>query len=159
MRRKERIDIFLKEVNLLELLTTQWGLFGENAKPKNILKCVDEIREHLLLIKEQWETAPDLRFSQVLIKLGFISNKPGYWYYLEEHEILQKQDVEPSKYMLWGTNFDKDMKRLPKTIWKPICELDTSHIHAILDGGFCENHNRYIEAFENELIKRDKFEH
>jgi hypothetical protein len=60
---------------------------------------------------------------------------------------------ECANYMCWGSNYDKDMNRLPKTIWKKICELDTNHIEAILDGNFTKN-EKYIQIFEYEINRR-----
>jgi hypothetical protein len=54
--------------------------------------------------------------------------------------------------MLWGNNYDKDMNRLPKIIWKPIKELSTDHIKAILDGNWTDGH--YKVLFQNELKLR-----
>jgi hypothetical protein len=60
-----------------------------------------------------------------------------------------------TKYLNWGQNYDKDMNKLPKTIFKPICELTTDHIEAILKGGFCRN-EMYLKVFAYELNKRKK---
>jgi hypothetical protein len=57
------------------------------------------------------------------------------------------------QYLLWGNNYDKDMNRLPKTIWKPIAELDTDHIQAILDGKWCKS-EYYLQVFNDELKYR-----
>lgn len=54
------------------------------------------------------------------------------------------------KYLRWGKNFDKDMNKLPDTIWETIENLNTGHIEAILDGGFCKN-EIYLDTFKKEL--------
>jgi hypothetical protein len=45
------------------------------------------------------------------------------------------------------------MNKLPETIFKPICELNTGHIEAILKGGYCKN-EMYLKVFAYELNKR-----
>lgn len=59
------------------------------------------------------------------------------------------------EYLKWGSNYDKDMNPLPKTIWKPIKELDTDHIEAILEGNFTNN-EIYLDTFKKELEWRKK---
>jgi len=54
------------------------------------------------------------------------------------------------KYLKWGSNYDKDMNRLPKTLYKCIKDLDTEHIQAILDGNWCKS-EYYLEVFNEEL--------
>lgn len=58
------------------------------------------------------------------------------------------------EHLKWGVNFDKDMIKLPKTIWKPIKDLKTDHIQAILDGGFVSGNKFYKELFQEELKYR-----
>lgn len=65
-------------------------------------------------------------------------------------------ELEAREYLKWGRNFDKDMNRLLKTEYILIKDLDTSHIIAILDGGFVENNKFYKELFKKELKIRNK---
>ena len=53
-----------------------------------------------------------------------------------------------------GVNFTKDMERLPKTIWKPVMDLNTDHIQAIVDGGYADKNPFYLEVFNEELKHR-----
>jgi len=106
------------------------------------------------IVEKYWLENPDLRFSQVLINLGIIPNIPGVWYYIEEDEILEQLGIESREYLLWGQNYDKNIKLLPKTIRKPIKDLTTEHIQAILDGGYAGN-KKYLECFKNELKLRE----
>lgn len=46
--------------------------------------------------------------------------------------IYSENIADISKYLCWGVNYTKDMKRLPQTEWRPINTLDTEHIEAIL---------------------------
>lgn len=65
-----------------------------------------------------------------------------------EHETRRK-------YIKWGINYTKDMKRLPNTIFKPIMDLETDHIQAILDGNHTKN-TFYLGLFNDELEYRLK---
>lgn len=59
------------------------------------------------------------------------------------------------QYLTWGNNFDKDMNRLPETIYNPIMDMTTDHIQAILDGNWVENNPFYEELFKKELEFRN----
>jgi len=58
------------------------------------------------------------------------------------------------KYLKWGSNYDKDMNRLPETIYKTIEEMDTDHILAIIEGNYCKS-EYYYKIFKQELINRE----
>jgi hypothetical protein len=60
------------------------------------------------------------------------------------------------KYLTWGNNYDKDMNRLPETIYNPIKDMTSDHIQAILDGGWTKNNQFYEELFKEELKFRIK---
>jgi hypothetical protein len=47
------------------------------------------------------------------------------------------------------------MKRLPKTKWKKIIDLETEHIKSIVNGGFVANDSFMKKVFENELKYRE----
>lgn len=59
------------------------------------------------------------------------------------------------KYLKWGTNYDKDMNKLPNTIYQTIENMDTGHIQAILNGNYCKS-KYYSDIFKQELINREK---
>jgi hypothetical protein len=59
------------------------------------------------------------------------------------------------QYLTWGSNFDKDMNRLPKTIYNPIKDMTSDHIQAILDDGWAKNNPFYEELFKEELEFRN----
>lgn len=59
------------------------------------------------------------------------------------------------QYLTWGNNYDKDMNRLPKTIWNPIKDMTMEHIQAILDGGWAKDNPFYVELFKEELKFRE----
>ncbi len=51
----------------------------------------------------------------------------------------------------WGKNYDKDMNMLPETEWMLIKDMTTDHIEAILEGGYANGNDFYVEIFNNEL--------
>jgi len=55
------------------------------------------------------------------------------------------------QYLTWGNNYDKDMNKLPETIYNPIMDMSKEHIEAILEGGWCKNNPFYEELFKEEL--------
>jgi hypothetical protein len=60
------------------------------------------------------------------------------------------------QYLTWGSNYDKDMNRLPETIYNPIMNMTSDHITAILEGGWAKNNPFYEELFKEELKFRIK---
>lgn len=150
MRNIKRIDRFLELVDNENLLTNIWKLPLKDADLRAVLSLISvKGRE----IKEFWYNNPDLRYSQVLIGLGIVPNYPGFWYMYEEDEILEDQGIKGYPLLLWGVNFDKNMNQLPETDYRFICDLETDHIQAILDGKWTK-HPKYLEAFNNELNRR-----
>lgn len=59
------------------------------------------------------------------------------------------------EYCKWGVNYTKDMELLPKTLWKPIKDLETDHIKAILDGNYSKEGTFYNQIFKEELKFRE----
>ena len=80
---------FLEEVDLKYLFTNTWALYERFDSMVYIL--VERIKEDKLAIKKFWRDNPDLRFSQVLIIMNYMQNIPGFWFYIEEDEILKRQ--------------------------------------------------------------------
>lgn len=67
--------------------------------------------------------------------------------YSDDHLIIRE-------YLTWGVNYDKNMNRLPNTIFKPIKDLEIDHIEAILR---TQNLSElYEETFHKELEYRNK---
>jgi hypothetical protein len=153
MRPKERIPIFLNLVdgNYTDVLCNAYGL---NDDELEIDVYVDRIYDRIDEIRLAWEDNPDWRFSQVLVNTGIIPNKPGFWYYKEELEVLDDLGIDRREFLLWGQNYDKDMNRLPETIYRPIKDLNTDHIKAILDGGWCKA-GSHFECLKEELKRRE----
>jgi len=55
------------------------------------------------------------------------------------------------QYLTWGNNYDKDMNRLPETVYTSIMNMTSEHIQAILDGGYANRNPFYKELFKEEL--------
>ena len=155
MRAPERIDKFLSIVDKRHLLLNIWKICNEDSRDNiiNFHSILTLIEINKVKIHDYWHENPDLRYSQVLVNLGIIPNYPGFWYYVEESDILRDQGFPISECLVWGVNYDKDMNKLPKTIYKYINELETDHMHAILDGSWTGN-PEYLEAFKYELNRR-----
>lgn len=153
MRSPERIPIFLNLIdgNYTGVLENAYGI---NEGEYDIDAYVDEMYNRKDEIKSFWNDNPDLRFSQVLVGLSIIHNIPGFWYNMEENEVLEILGIDRREYLLWGQNYDKDMNRLPETIYRPIKDLDTDHIKAILDGKWCTS-GYHFECFQEELKRRE----
>lgn len=152
MRRPERIPIFLDLTygKISDILFLIFNLSTYLDPVEIVNRYYDKLPE----IKSFWLENPDLRFSQVLVGMQIIPNVVGSWYYIEENEILEQLGIEPREYLLWGQYFDKDMNRLPEPIYRPIKDLETDHIKAILDGDWCRL-DEYKECFKNELKRRE----
>lgn len=77
---------------------------------------------------------------------------------LDRYKELSKYDdgkhSTRRKYLYWGNNFDKNMKRLKETKWIPIKDLSTEHIENILLN--VENINPlYKKTFQREILYRE----
>ena len=74
----------------------------------------------------------------------------------EDLSVMDDENHETRRECLfWGVNYTKEGKWIESgTIWKHIKDLDTDHIHAIVDGGFVKNHPFLEEVFNDELKYR-----
>ena len=147
MRLKERIPNFIEKVNIENLLLNIWELPVSK-------ETIESIKKDLPRIQQLWTEYPDERFSQTLVNNNYIPNYQGFWYYMEESEILKEQGVDASEYLFWGQNYDEKGKRLPETRYRLIKELDTDHIKTILNEGHTEEGSEYHKALTKELEKR-----
>lgn len=138
MRPIERIPIFLKLVDWVKL-SERWDL----EQPLHYMSRK---------LRTYWLQNPDQRCGQVFINLGVLLDRMNIWCD-EESSILNDQGVSQREFMLWGSNYDKNMNPLPKTIWRPIIEMSTDHIENILEGGWAKN-PAYKKAFKDELELR-----
>ena len=147
MRLKERIPNFIEKVNIENLLLNIWELPVSK-------ETIESIKKDLPRIQQLWTEYPDERFSQTLVNNNYIPNYQGFWYYMEESEILKEQGVDASEYLFWGQNYDEKGERLPETRYRLIKELDTDHIKAILNERHTEKGSEYHKALTKELEKR-----
>ena len=149
MRPKERIPIFIRHVNIRQLIT-EW--FKNMKIPTfSMNKAIKEITTKILYLTQYWQDNPNLRFSEVLVNTGLLPTIPGTWYYEEDHDILIKQGCYPRDITLWGRNFNKEGNRLPKTEWILIKDLSTNHIENILISEFIHLNDKYKKYFQYEL--------
>ena len=72
-----------------------------------------------------------------------------------QYELLEKLGYQPRETRYWGTNFTPEMKKLNKTEYKLIKDLDTDHIKAIIDGGWVGEKNPYYTLLTEELKLRE----
>lgn len=147
MRNIIRIDNFLSKVDLRYLLLHIWKICDDN----NIDQVEKSILDNLSSIREYWSAYRDLRFSQVLVNLGFIPNMSGYWYYYEEDEILKEQGCKPRDYIYWGSIFDNNGERLPETKYSLIKDLTIEHMQKLVSNGWLRNDN--IDKIINDELK------
>lgn len=124
----------------------------EDLEKKELTDNINE-EESKDLILNYWLENPDQRFTQVLVNTGLIPNYPGFWYYVEETDILEKQGINPREYIFWGVNYTKDMERLPNTKWTLLKDLKSDHIEAIIDGDFTKD--LMLDFMKNELKSRE----
>ena len=152
MRPKERIPIFLDKLDW-EILAERWGID---------IKLFNHIRSRSGTIKPSfiryWKKSPDLRFGQILINFGILSDSLKIWCD-EENDILDDQNVLPREYLLLGRCYDADMNPLPKIEWILIKDMSTDHIKAILRD--VENNkmgckSNYLKAFKEEIKLRNE---
>jgi hypothetical protein len=150
MRVLERIDNFLSKVD--------WGKLNDRWELRKLipdLKSVLTTQINPTLV-EYWKENYDMRFGQVLINLNIVPDNMKIWGD-EDEDILLDQGLAPEEVYYWGSNYDKDMNLLPKTIYRLIKDLDTDHIENIykyvFDTGGRLSMN-YRIAFNNVLKSR-----
>ena len=159
MRRPERISIILNNISWFNFLQQMTKL---NKMDADLKRLVDKITLNLYEIHDYWKQYPDLRLTQVLVNLNLMPNTPGTWYYTEETQwMIENEILEPREILFWGRNFTKTMKKLNKTQWILIKDMDTEHIKAVVEG---HNHplklpwckEPYLTYFKNELKLRNE---
>jgi hypothetical protein len=69
--------------------------------------------------------------------------------------IYSDGSFEKDRFLLWGINYDKNMKRLPETQFVPIKDLNTDHIWAILIT-LPDMNKKYRRVMEEEIIYREE---
>lgn len=145
MRNKVRIENFLNKVNINHLINDIWKLTDIDIK--NII-------DNIPLIKEKWHDMPDLRFSQILIRLNFIPNSFGFWYYYEEDDILKLQGYKPRDYKFWGNIYNKDGELLPETNYILVKNMNIDHMQKLIDGKWLREGTEMYKVILDELINR-----
>lgn len=154
MRSEIRIDNFLLKVDIRDLLLNIWKVCDES----NIDFVFNNIVNNMSHIREYWHQYYDLRFSQILISLGYLPNSVGFWFYLEEDEILEHQGYKPREYTFWGSIYDKYGKLLKETRYSLIKDLERSHIEKIISGQFVRLDTEIYDIMMYELKLKSRRE-
>jgi hypothetical protein len=107
-------------------------------------------------LKLYWTNNPDLRLTQALINLNMISD--GWYWIVEEVDFLIMEEIlKFEEIHFWGNNYDEKGKKLRKTKWILLKDLDISHIENILKY-FDENSLDLNEEYKKYFLKRIKLE-
>lgn len=141
MRQKERIPICLKLFRRKNIFKKLYDSdFAYNLFFKNYRK-----------IKSTWEKYPDLTLTQLLINGGYMNDGP-LWNIEEDDWLVDNKFVNIEDIKYWGINYSKEGKRLDKTQFKMLKDLDLDHIENIIK--FFERNNamnqlnkKYLEYF------------
>lgn len=146
MRQQHRIPIILdvlkdndnKRVVLEHLFKPKPGTQMEIGMPfyeiDNIIKAWKLSED---LVKKLWIKNPDLRLTQALINVGVMPNFPGFYYYIEDEQLMIDTGLlEARDILFWGQNYDKDNNRLDETNYILIRDINDGHLQAILDDVF-----------------------
>lgn len=159
MRTELRIPIVLDYIENNERKVLEY-LYKEIFPNVNEIYYKDLLEEFLgrwLNIKKVFEDYykrnPDYRLTQILVNLGIINNYMGFWYYLEDEEIMifcglcGERDI-----YFWANYFDSEGKSLDKINYILIKDLETSYIRNILNLKHLSN--KYINILSKELNLR-----
>jgi hypothetical protein len=84
MRQIKRIPIYVDKFTpeIIGNILVNWFQWKDDD-------TVSKIYNERDLIKEYWLKNQDLRLSQVLISMGYIPNAPGFWFYMEDSEVMK----------------------------------------------------------------------
>ena len=159
MRTELRIPIVLDYIENNERKVLEY-LYKEIFPNVNEIYYRDLLEESLdrwLNIKKVFEDYykrnPDYRLTQILVNLGIINNYMGFWYYLEDEEIMifcglcEERDI-----YFWANYLDSEGNSLNKINYILIKDLETSHIRSILNLKHLSN--KYINILSKELNLR-----
>lgn len=149
----ERIDYFLDNIDWVNLIRNIWKIEGDlifqlegfelEKFAKELSLCKEDIRK-------KWKQESDLRISQVLITNNYLPYIPGFWYGLEDWQILLKQGINPRNFLFWGSfGLNRDAFK-----WILIKNMSFSHIKNILKDFQNQNqllHPEFLKAFKDEL--------
>ncbi len=165
MRRPESIPRILDKLNTdenakLTILNHWFGVepgtqLSFDSPFNHIETMLTGWTEYFDIFSQDWQTHPDLRMSQVLVRLGIIPNFPGFWFMEEDDNIMIDCNlIKPRDIKFWGQNYNKNMEKLPETNWILIKDLSRDHIENILLdvlSGKMRVSEEYIEYFSEEL--------
>lgn len=141
MRNPKRIPIIIK-------------FFKEN--PHELDKfCGLEVNHRWVIndLKNLWKNMSDLRMGQLLITSGTIPDGQC-WNTEEVNWLIEHGYFKFEELNFWGTNFYKNGKRKPKTVYKLLKDLDLDHIKAIIKFNKDRDqqiNQKYLEYFNKRI--------
>jgi len=89
------IAIFIREVNIQDLIVRWFA--NEKILGFSMNKTIKEITDNILKITQYWYDNNNLRFSQVLVIMGYIPLMPGDWYLETDLDILRIHNINVIK--------------------------------------------------------------
>jgi hypothetical protein len=149
MRTPKRIQNFLDKINWFELIHHQWNIYNSKLDAYATVSIIETAKKE---IEIYWRQNPDFRISQVLIGLGILPNKSGFWFYDESYDILIEQGIPPEECLYWISIMDKDENPLDKPFHHLIKDMTKNHIQKIINGNYRIT-KQQEQAFNNILNK------
>ena len=139
MRNEKRIPIII-------------DFFKKNPEVLNKFLGTDGNTEEIIILLEQfWKDYPDQRLGQLLINHEVISN--GFIWNIEEVDwLIENNYFKFEELNFWGVNYNKEGKKLPKTKFKLLKDLDLEHIKAIKE--YFKEKNLYINLKYTEYFDK-----
>ncbi len=130
MRKQERIPIVLDLIDWKHFITDNTHI---TADSETLPKLIENIEHNIEHIRKHWLNSPDLRLGQLLINEGFLPNYMMLWLCEENDWLILNEYCKYEDINFWGSNYDKNMVKLPETKYKLLKDLDDAHISAIID--------------------------
>jgi len=152
MRNEKRIGIVLKNIPWKEFITQNCQVSG-TALDTITTKVLDNL-DH---IEKIWKSWPDYRLGQLLINEHYVPDTTRMYNVEEDNWLINNKILNIEDIKFWGSNYDINMTKLPKTNYKLLKDLDDSHIAAIIDFHGEQSikiNEGYLEYF-NKRLKKD----
>lgn len=128
MRNEKRIEIVLKNI--------PWDKFIEQncqVSDKALETIVIKVKDNLPAIEKLWREWPDYRLGQLLINEGYVPDTTRMYNVEEDNWLINNGILKIEDIKFWGSNYDVNMTKLPKTNYKLLKDLEDGHIAAIID--------------------------
>lgn len=145
MRIKERIPIL-------------WDLFINNKELVFKYLCGDDYNTYKTFfdtipsetVLNLWKDFPDVRFAQLLVNFGSLSQYNEYYNTEDERLFVDMGLVDARDIYFWGTIFNNNGERLPETLFETVSELSDEHLEAILEHN--ERNSFYLSNLYSRLL-------